>query len=86
MFEGAGEVVILGLAIVVTWIVAWAVAERRVMTSVSDSYELQSLRARHRISYLENELSDTHIRPTPGWGDFEMHTVTIIDPGLNVSA
>jgi hypothetical protein len=44
------------------------------------------LRARHRISFLENELSDTHIRPTPGWGDFEMHTVTIIDPGLNVSA
>ncbi len=86
MFEGTGELVILLLAIVVTWIVAWAIAERRVMASVSDSYELQSLRARSRIQYLENELGDTHVRPTPGWGDFEMHTVSITDPGLKISA
>lgn len=86
MFETGGELVILGLAIVATWILAWAIAERRVISSVADSYELQTMRASARITHLEDALGGGHVIPTPGWGDFELPTVRVVERTPEASA
>ncbi len=86
MFESIGEVLVLGVAILVTWLVAYGWAERRVTSSVSDSYELQILRARQRINTLETELAGDHLTPAPSWADFELGAASVTDPGLKATA
>ncbi len=84
-FDTSVEIVVLGLVILVTWVVAWAVAERRAVWSVANSYELQELRSRRRINYLESVLEAYRSEAAAAWDEFEFDPMTITDPGLHVS-
>lgn len=80
MFESLGEVVVLGLMTVVTWMTAWAIAERRTLHTIAVTYRVEAVRSRRRIADLESRLA---VRPVDA-GDFSARpdTDTPDDPVL----
>lgn len=86
MFETFGEFFVLATVVLVSVIAGWAAAERRVVSSISSSYELQMISARRRINQLEAELGGSHLEPVSAWSDFELESVNFVDPGLAHSA
>lgn len=78
MFESLGEVVVLGLAVMVTWMTAWAVAERRTVHTLASSYEVEVERSSRRIAELELRVTAHPVYSSPPWTDRD--TDALVDP------
>jgi hypothetical protein len=63
MFESFGEVVALGLAVLLTWMASWAIAERRTVHTLVASYEVDVERSSRRIADLELRLAARTVPP-----------------------
>lgn len=67
VFESLGEVLVLGLAVLVTWMTAWAIAERRTVHTLASSYEVEVERSSRRIADLELRVTALRVSSPEPW-------------------